>query len=57
MNNYRFFVTIKINCGGIINKVMASVGIYAASIEEAKKLLRTNTTLSIEEPIERITEC
>lgn len=53
---YKFFVTIKINCGGTISRLSVPVGVYATSCEEAKKLLKTDTTFNIEEPIQLITE-
>lgn len=54
MNKYKFFVTLKINCGGTTQRVSIPIGVYAASCEDAKKLLKISTTFNIEEPIEVI---
>lgn len=56
MNRYNFYVTIKINCNDDVQRIAIPVRVYANSVEEAAKLLRTTTTFSIEEPISLIAD-
>lgn len=54
MTIYNCYITIKINCAGIIQHISCPITITAKSYDEAKKVIKENTTFKIEEPIELI---